>query len=441
MHAMSKTEQKTDQSFAAAGAWRLAKIQAMLTAPTTIDAPRRENLDGFIVTGLTNVQYLTGFTGSSAVLLILADELHFFTDGRYTTQAATELAPLLRVANAHIHITQTLWETLWQTLLERLAEKQQTPQAAFTLGFEAARTSVALLRQMKTQMKTQMKITLRTARRTILQKAPQNPLQAASVLASTRFVLKPTTAVVERTTLVKTAPELAATRAAVRIAEQVYEYILGFVAPGMRECDVAAEISYQARKLGSEGDAFEVIVASGVRGALPHGRASEKIMQRGELVTLDFGCTVQGFHSDLTRTFALGAPSDLARSVYAAVLDANKRAIDAARAGMTAGQLDAVARKALASTAHPYNHDARFAEAFSHSLGHGLGRDVHEPPALSQRSRSLAQVRLQAGSIVTIEPGVYLQDECGVRIEDDVLLLNDGCEVLTCKAPKELIVL
>jgi Xaa-Pro aminopeptidase len=343
-----------------------------------------KRLQGFIVSSLTHIRYLTNFSGSSAVLIVLPDALHFFTDGRYAEQVKSEL---YSIEGLHTHITREPWKYIGE---------QKLLYGAQRLGFEAQRVSFAAVQSMRKHLK---------------------PVR----LAPCKNILEPIL-------MPKTAAEVAHIKSAADIAAQVYEYVLNFVKPGQRENEVAAEISYQARKLGSEADAFDIIVASGVRGALPHGRASEKVLQRGELITLDFGCRVQGFHSDLTRTFALGKPKDFDVRIYNLVLEANRRAIAKARAGITCKKLDGVAREIITK--------AGFGEQFEHSLGHGLGLDVHESPTVSQR---FPRMRIPAGAVITIEPGVYVPECCGVRIEDDVWVREDGCEVLTT-APKDLVV-
>jgi Xaa-Pro aminopeptidase len=343
-----------------------------------------KRLDGFVVTNLTHIRYLTNFSGSNALLLVLPNALHLFTDGRYAEQIKTELYPL---AGLRTHITRTTW---------MYVQEQMLVAGTHRLGFDASAMSYAAVRTMRKHCR------------------------------PTRFV--PCRQILEPLMMVKTPEEVSHIKAAADIAAEVYNVVLEIVKPGISEHDLAAELSYQARKRGSEGDAFDIIVASGVRGALPHGRASKKILQRGELVTIDFGCRVQGFHSDMTRTFALGKPNDFDASIYALVLEANTRAIDQARAGLTCKSLDAVARDIISA--------AGYGEAFEHSLGHGLGLDVHEPPTVSWR---FPRVRLPEGAVITIEPGVYVPNRCGVRIEDDVWLRADGCEVLT-HSPKELII-
>lgn len=345
----------------------------------------RKKLDGLIVSGLTNIRYLTGFSGSSALLIILPDALHFFTDSRYAEQAQTELFPLPGLT---IHSTRELWKFIGEQKL--LAGCQ-------ILGFEAGKVTFATVQLMRKHLK---------------------PAR-----------LRPCSGIIEEQTAIKAPEEVECIRRAADIGAAVFEYILNFVKPGMMEKDVAAEISYQAKKWGSEGDAFDIIVASGVRGALPHGRASTKRLEQGELVTLDFGCTVQGFHSDLTRTFALGTPNDTQVKIYELVLEANKRAIQRVHGGLLATHIDGFARSVIT--------DAGYGEYFVHSLGHGLGLDVHESPSVSAFAR---RVRVPVGAVITIEPGVYLPGQCGVRIEDDVWLSEQSCEVLTGKAPKECII-
>lgn len=345
---------------------------------------RQHKVDAFIVTHLPHIRYLTGFSGSNATLIVMPRSLFFFTDGRYTEQIKTELFPLTRLKT---FIERDVWQYVSEKDLLSSIER---------IGFEADHTSFAAAERIKAKLK---------------------PLK-----------LVPLTNLLEDVTVPKTADEVANIQKAADIAAQVYEYILNFVKPGMRENEVAAEISYQGKKLGSEGDAFDIIVASGPRGALPHGHASTKKLKKGELVTLDFGCIVNGFNSDMTRTFALGKPKPLHKKVFDIVLEAEQAAVAAVRAGINAKELDAVARKII--------EDAGYGENFTHSLGHGLGIKVHENPGISFRSD---KVTIPEGSVITIEPGIYIPDTCGVRIEDDVHVTATGCTVLTT-APRELII-
>jgi Xaa-Pro aminopeptidase len=201
------------------------------------------------------------------------------------------------------------------------------------------------------------------------------------------------------------------------------------IKPNMTEREVAAEISYQTKKLGGERDAFNVIVASGERSALPHGVASDKKLKKGELVTLDFGCVYKGFNSDMTRTVALGKVSNELQKIYEIVRAAQQRTIDKIQPGMNGRELDSVARDYI--TLHGYG------SKFGHSTGHGLGIEVHELPLIAQRGE---RFKLEPQQVFTVEPGIYLEGVGGVRIEDDVVVRREGCEVLTT-SPKELMVI
>ena len=237
----------------------------------------------------------------------------------------------------------------------------------------------------------------------------------------------PATSILENITAVKDEKEIELIRSAAAISDKVFKKLLRLVRPGVRECDIAAEISYWHRKYGAECDAFDPIVASGERGALPHARASEKIIRRGELLVLDFGCCYRGYNSDITRTLAVGNPSGEMKKVYQIVLDAQMKAIDAVHSGVTARSIDAVARKHISRKG--------YGRYFIHSLGHGLGIHVHDPLRLSRLSNAV----LTPGNVVTIEPGIYLPGRGGIRIEDDIVVRTNGCEILTTSS-KELIV-
>jgi Xaa-Pro aminopeptidase len=341
-------------------------------------------IDALFVTHVPHVAYLTGFSGSSAMLLITPNALHFLTDGRYSEQAKQELVPLPALT---LHIEREWWKYI---------HEQGLALGAKTIGFEAAHTSVLSAEAMKKQLE--------------------------------NVELKPLAKIIETVVMQKTREEVDCIKAAADIAAKVYAHVLTTTKARMTENDVAAEVAYISKKLGSESEGFETIVASGVRGALPHGRASNKILQMGELITLDFGCCVSGFYSDMTRTFALGEPSAFDRSIYHLVLQANEASIRAARGGIKVAELDAVARKIIT--------DAGYEKEFEHGLGHGLGKEVHEKPSVSWR---FPEETAPAGAVITIEPGVYIAGKCGVRIEDDVWLTETGCEVLT-SAPKDLIV-
>jgi Xaa-Pro aminopeptidase len=339
-------------------------------------------LDALLVTSLPHIRYLTNFSGSNALCLIKQSDQFFLTDGRYTTQSADE------VRSFTVIIAQ-------QGFIEELSRR-------------------ALLRRGD-------RVGIQDNDLTVQQFATMKNL-----FPRVRFV--PAGSILDDLVAVKDAEEIGNIEHAAAVTDRVFEAIVRVIRPGMTELDVAAEISYLHKKFGAEGDAFEPIVASGTRGALPHARASMKQIRSGEMVTLDFGCRYRGYHSDLTRTVAVGRPSPELRRIYSVVLQAQAEAIRMARAGIKARSLDAVARGWIKK--------AGFGRYFTHSLGHGLGLQVHELPRISRQSPA----RLAAGNVVTIEPGIYVPDRGGVRIEDDVVIEDGSCRLLT-KAPKKLLIL
>lgn len=342
----------------------------------------RARLDALVVTSLSNIRYLTGFSGSHAVALLTPDSFFLFTDGRYGAQVRSEV-----IGAQSIIVRETVWQTLGQSGYALHARR---------IGIEAQHCTVASMN--------------------ILRKT----------LPGRRWV--PTAGLVEAVATVKDDSEIEHIRRAVTITDKVFKKLLATIKPGISELDVAAEISYWHRRYGAEADAFEPIVASGIRGAFPHARASAKIIRKGELVTLDFGCRIEGYHSDMTRTIALGAPSVKAKRIYQTVLEAQKRAVDSAREGVPGRALDFISRQSLKR--------AGLAKYFTHSLGHGLGLQVHELPRLSRLSKDVLQER----NIVTIEPGIYIPGFGGIRIEDDLLIHKGHGEVLN-RSSKELLVL
>jgi len=230
---------------------------------------------------------------------------------------------------------------------------------------------------------------------------------------------------VDRLRWVKDTAEIAAIARAVEIADAAFLHILGVLRPGLSEDDAALELEMFMRRAGAERLAFETVLASGPRSALPHGRATDRTMREGELVTLDFGAMWQGYCSDCTRTVVLGNADERQRHVYRVVLDAQAQALSMIRAGVACRDVDARARTVIA--------EAGFGEAFGHSLGHGVGLEVHEGPRLSPQEDAV----LEAGMILTVEPGIYLPGWGGVRIEELVVVSEDGCRILT-HAPNDL---
>ena len=351
------------------------KLKAVRVLMTTL------RIHSMLVTELEHVRYLTGFSGSCGLCLITPTEQFFITDRRYKIQAPQE------VHGFKIFIAK-------QTLFPLLAERKLIPIGS-RVGFESQSISVADMKSLK------------------------------KLLPFRHFV--PATSILEHVTAVKDEKEIELIRSAARMSDKVFKKLLTLIRPGVRECEIAAEISYWHRRYGAECDAFDPIVASGVRGALPHARASEKKIRNGEFVVLDFGCRYCGYNSDMTRTLSVGKPSAEMKKVYQIVLDAQKKAIDAVRNGVTARSIDAVARK--------YIRQNGYGRFFIHSLGHGLGIHVHDPLRVSAISRAV----LTTGNVVTIEPGIYLPDRGGVRIEDDIVVRENGCDILTTSL-KELII-
>jgi len=346
----------------------------------------RAGLPGLLVTHLPDVRYLSGFTGSSAALAVTRRGARLFTDGRYKAQAAEEV----RVAQVEIVSSFPA-----KAAVEWLAAQPGVSGAAF----DPARTTVAELRQWKEALPSSL-------RRGFLSSLPA-PL-------------------VEPLRSVKDEDELELMIEAALLGCRLFEHVLGVIRPGVREVEVAAELEHQARLLGAEGMSFETIVASGVRSALPHGRATTALLPRRGFVTLDFGVILNGYCSDMTRTVFLGKPNAKERGTYQAVLEAQETAVAAVTAGASCGEVDEAARGVLRREG--------LAEAFSHSTGHGLGLEIHEPPRIGAGLNS----RLVPGMVITIEPGVYFAGRFGIRIEDMVAVTANGGQVLT-PTPKALI--
>jgi len=240
--------------------------------------------------------------------------------------------------------------------------------------------------------------------------------------------LKPITGLIEKIREVKTEEEIEIIQEAVNIVEKAYDYILGYVKPGITEIEVANELDFYMRNLGATGVSFDTIVASGVRSAMPHGVASDKVIEEGDMVTIDFGCYYKGYTSDMTRTFAVGDPGEELKKIYEIVFEANKKVTEAAKPGMTGAELDAIARDYI--TEHGYG------DAFGHTTGHGIGLEVHEGPAISFRNEE----ELVVNNVITNEPGIYIPGLGGVRIEDDLVITETG-NLNLMTSSKELVII
>lgn len=335
-----------------------------------------EALDGLIVTHPANIRYLTGFTGTAAIAVVSSCDTLFVTDSRYKTQAELEVGAVARLEVA----TGELWSHLWQLLGQNCGLK--------TLGFESQAVSVCDAERLAS--------------------------------AESSFQLRPLQDLVESLRSCKHADEVAAIREAAGLAGAAFEATLGSVRPGSREIDIAVKLESELRLRGSDWFPFQTIVASGPRSALPHARTSQRVIESGDLLLLDFGAQVDGYCADITRTVVVGRAADeRQRAIYEVVREAQQQARGKIQAGMTGRDADSLARSII--EAHG------FGDAFGHSLGHGLGLEVHEAPRVSKTNDSA----LPAGAVVTVEPGIYLAGWGGVRIEDDVYLGPNGAELLS----------
>ncbi|GAA3765215.1 M24 family metallopeptidase [Terriglobus aquaticus] len=350
------------------------------------DHLRRNGSAALLVTHLPDVRYLCGFTGSSAALAIVVGPRglrgRLFTDGRYRDQAASE------VTGASVTITRG-------SPLPAAA-KWLAAAGAVRCDVDAAHTSIAAQKQI-------VKIL----------KGTHSPCRLRAVVSP-----------VARLREVKDDIEQERLAAAARLGCELYDGMLTFIEPGMTEVEVAAELEYRARKAGAEGMSFETIVASGTRSSMPHARATANRIEAGALLTLDFGIMLDGYCSDMTRTLQVGQGTSRVRQrrqreVFEAVLAAQEAAVASVRHGVTAEAVDTAARNSLKA--------AGLAKWFTHSTGHGLGLEIHEGPRIAAKQTE----PLCAGMVITIEPGVYLTGEFGVRIEDTVRVTEEGCEILT----------
>ncbi len=332
-----------------------------------------QGADAVAIAHPPDLRWAVGFTGSNGLLLVSERAAHFVTDGRYTSQARAE------VSGADVSVADGALDTwaaehdLWEGARRAVVQAEHVTMAAFD--------------------------------------------RLRDAFPDVAFV--PTRDLLSQAVATKTDAEVDAVRQAQALTCEVFEAVLPMIGPGVTEQALAAEVVYQHLRRGASAMAFEPIVAAGPRGALPHARPSSRALAPGDLVVMDMGGVLDGFCSDLTRTVALGDPGEVATAAYDTVRRAQRAAIDAARAGMTGRALDTVARDVIAADG--------LGEYFSHSLGHGVGIEVHEWPRLSQQVEHV----LPAGATVTIEPGVYLPDRFGIRIEDVVVLRDGGAETLS----------
>ena len=338
-----------------------------------------EQLDAILICKPENVFYVSGFNGDSTILFISKNFRKLITDGRYNEQAESQ------AKNFEI-IKHT------EGLFPKVADEIKN-SAVKKIGFEGNFFTFDAYADLK-------------------EKIPDVELKSVEINSLRQ---------------IKDAAEIFCIRRACEIADKSFAEILKFIKAGVREFEVAAKLEYIMRKFGSERAAFDTIVASGVRGSLPHGRATEKIIERGDFVTLDFGAVFNGYHSDMTRTICVGAASNRQCEIYNAVLDAQTYGLEVIKAGLGGKAIDEKVRERIKNLG--------FGENFVHGLGHSLGLEIHEEPRLSPRSTCES---LEVNMVVTDEPGIYIPNFGGVRIEDTVLVTANGAEPLT-KSPKNLL--
>ncbi len=333
-------------------------------------------LDALLVSNLHNVRYLTGFTGSNAACLVTPEETVLFTDPRYTIQAKQEFT------GGEVRIMAKT-RLMAIAALEFVAKRR-----GIRIGFDPGDVTVSAMAEIEKRLPAGGK-------------------------------LVPAPGVVEAQRMVKDAAELDCIRRSCITNSAAFAATVKKLKPSMREADVAAELEYQQRKRGASGPAFETIVAAGPRTALPHARPTGARLGENVLLLIDMGAVQDGYASDMTRMLSLGKVSKEIRGWYAAVLEAQLAALDAVRAGTTTGAVDRAARNVLKAKG--------LDKLFTHSTGHGLGLEIHEQPWVRAKDKT----RLQAGMVITIEPGVYVEGVGGIRIEDTVAVTKTGCEILT----------
>lgn len=338
------------------------------------------DVQALLVSSPNNVKYLSGFEGDSGWLLVTQSELYLITDFRFMIQAEEE-APGSTLVIYRGNVVETV---------KKLVDRENITR----LGFESKYCSYDGFKRMETAM----------------------PGISLCGLKS----------MVETLREIKEPFEIDLLRKAVEIADGAFEHVLNHVRPGVSEIELAAEIEFFMRRQGADRPSFETIIGSGFRGALPHGTASRRRLESGDLVVIDFGAYNEGYCSDITRTVVIGQASPEQKKIYNIVLEAQLAALEAVAPGRRCCEIDGIAREIISANGYEAN--------FGHGLGHGVGVEIHESPALNPRN----QDELQPGMVITIEPGIYIQGWGGVRIEDMVIVTESGCEILT-KSGKELL--
>lgn len=350
---------------------RLKKLRQQLSV---------NNLDAAFIYSKENRRYISGFTGSTGYIIITAEKAYFITDFRYQQQASQQCKGFEVIIHG-----SSLVDQLKETITSCNIKNMGIEETFMTVGFHNS---------LKEKLET--------------------------------IELLPLKGIMENIRLYKDEQEIESIAKAAAIADAAFEHILGFIKPGMREIDVAVELEYFCKKQGATEMSFDSIVASGVRSSLPHGVFSEKVINNGEFLTMDFGCVYNGYCSDMTRTVFIGKADAKQKEIYNVVLEAQQKALDQIKPGMLGKEVDKVARDIISA--------AGYGENFGHGLGHGVGLAVHEEPRLSP----LGDKALEPNMVVTDEPGIYIAEYGGVRIEDLVVVTETGCRILS-NSPKHLI--
>ena len=352
---------------------RINKVKSILS---------KNKLEGLYITNITNVRYLTGFTGSAGSVLIINNEQHFFTDGRYIEQSKEQ------VKDCQVHIVGSAHI--------KAIEKNNLLKNDMKIGFESTSVSVSMYEHF------------------------------SSIISNVKWIK--TSGIVEEIAAVKDLLEIESLKTAIEITDEVFTQILPELKEGAVEKEISAKISYLFKMNGAEGDSYESIIGSGYLGALPHARPTDKAFEKGDFVVMDFGALYNGYHADMTRTVVIGEATDRHKEIYDIVLESQLAGINVAKAGITGEDLDYACRNVI----EKYGYE----DKFIHSTGHGIGLEVHTYPGISKFNKK----PLLKNYVVTIEPGIYIEGWGGVRIEDDCWIQENRCVPLN-SSTKEMLVL
>ena len=341
-----------------------------------------KNVNGMIITNEINRRYMTDFTGSAGTVIVTQKEAYLLVDFRYTEQATAQAT--------HFTVKQIGGSSFYKEI-DRIVKQLGINK----LGFEQNHISYSNYVHMSQEIDTE---------------------------------LIPLSGLVEKLRSIKSNDEINIIKEAISISDAAFSHILSYIRPGITEIDIANELEFYMRKLGASSSSFDMIIASGIRSAMPHGVATDKQIEKGDIITLDFGAYFNGYCSDMTRTIAVGEPPSKIKEIYTIVNGALNNALKGLKSGLTGREADVLTRD--------YIQNAGYGEFYGHGTGHGIGLYIHEDISLSPNSNEV----LEEGMVLTVEPGIYLPGIGGVRIEDDVLIKENGIEILT-KSTKELIIL